>query len=238
MSRWCNNNKISINLKKTKSVIFGTRYMLRKFSNPKIELEGIVLENVGHYKYLGINLDSTLNFNKHMNCLLKTVSHKLFLLSKIRKFITKAAALRSYNVMVLPYIDYGDIVYAGATTTSLNKLQRLQNRALRIILNDYNSGSTHIMHQNLRILPLNNRRCLHFLNFAFKRSNQPRYVDNRDLLTRAHDKKLLLCPKMRTEQMKKSVMYNTAKHWNNLTLEEQQANNYVSFKYKAKKESD
>ena len=83
ISRWCNNNKISINLKKTKSVIFGTRYMLKKFSNPKIELEGIVLENVGHYKYLGINLDSTLNFNKHMNCLLKTVSHKLFLLSKI-----------------------------------------------------------------------------------------------------------------------------------------------------------
>ena len=40
---------------------------------------------------------------------------------------------------------------------------------------------------------------------------------------------------MRTEQMKKSVMYNTAKHWNNLTLGEQQANNYVSFKYKAKK---
>ena len=122
ISRWCNNNKISINLKKTKSVIFGTRYMLKKFSNPKIELEGMVLENVGHYKYLGINLDSTLNFNKHMNCLLKTVSHKLFLLSKIRKFITKAAALRIYNVMVLlPYIDYGDIVYAGATTNSLNK---------------------------------------------------------------------------------------------------------------------
>ena len=175
MSQWCIHNKITVNLKKTKSVIFSTWHMLKKYSNPKVKLDGVILENVDHYKYLGINLDSTLNF-KHMNNLMKIVSHKLYLLSKIRKFITKAAALRIYNVMVVPYIDYGDIVYAGATAASLNKLQRLQNRALRVILNDCNFRSTLKMHQDLHILPLSDRRDLHLLNFAFKRSNQPRYV--------------------------------------------------------------
>ena len=68
--------------------------MLKKYDNPRIQLNGSILENVKEYKYLGITLDSTLNFNKHINNILKIVSHKLWLLSKVRQFITKAASLR------------------------------------------------------------------------------------------------------------------------------------------------
>ena len=85
------------------------------------------------------------------------------------------------------------------------------------------STSMHVGHTGMREHTVTNR------------SSQPRYVDNRNLLTRAQDKKLLLCPKANTELMKKSVLYNTAKHWNNLRLDEQQASHYSSFKAKSKR---
>ena len=104
-------------------------------------------------------------------------------------------------------MDYGDVVYQAATSDLLCKLQRLQNRALRIITKyDDNYQSTTAIHQSLRILPLSRRRYVHTNNFAYKRSIQPKYVDNRNLLTRAHGKKLLLCPRPRTERFKNSGM--------------------------------
>ena len=133
-------------------------------------------------------------------------------------------------------MDYGDVVYQAATSDLLCKLQRLQNRALRIITKyDDNYQSTTAIHQSLRILPLSRRRYVHTNNFAYKRSIQPKYVDNRNLLTRAHGKKLLLCPRPRTERFKNSVVYTTAKCWNELSLDEQRASSYNSFKLKTKK---
>ena len=234
--QWCTNNKLTINTKKTKSMIFGTKYMLKKLDKPKVKLDGSILGNVDHYKYLGVILDSTLNFTKHINNIIKTVSHKLVLLSKTRQFITQAASVRIYNSMILPYMDYGDVAYQAATSDLLCKLQRLQNRALRIITKyDDNYQSTTAIHQSLRILPLSRRRYVHTNNFAYKRSIQPKYVDNRNLLTRAHGKKLLLCPRPRTERFKNSVVYTTAKCWNELSLDEQHASSYNSFKLKTKK---
>ena len=210
--------------------------MLKKLDKPKFKLDGSILGNVDHYKYLGVILDSTLNFTKHINNIIKTVSHKLNLLSKTRQLITQAASVRIYNSMILPYMDYGDVVYQAATSDLLCKLQRLQNRDLRIITRyDDNYQNTTAIHQSLRILPLSRRRYVHTNNFAYKRSIQPKYVENRNLLTRAHGKKLLLCPRPRTERLKNSVVYTTAKCWNELSLDEQRACSYNSFKLKTKK---
>ena len=98
--QWCTNNKLTINTNKTKSVIFGTTYMLKKFNNPKLKLGCSILGNVNHYKYLGVILDSILNLTKHINNIIKTVSYKLNLLSKARQFITQAASARIYNSMI------------------------------------------------------------------------------------------------------------------------------------------
>ena len=154
----------------------------------------------------------------------------------MRKFITKVAALRIYNVMILPYLDYGDIVYQSAIMDKLNKLQKLQNRALRTITRyDTYYKSTTEIEQDLRALPLSRRRYLHLLNGTFRQAYQTKYVDNRNLLTRGRNKKLLICPGPKTEQLKKSVIYNTASRWNNCTLEQQQATSYSALKTKRKR---
>ena len=79
-----------------------------------------------------MTIDQTLNFNLHMNQLIKTISYKLFLLQKLEDCITCKAAIQIYKSMVLPFFDYGDILYQGTKNKHLNKLQKLQNRALMI----------------------------------------------------------------------------------------------------------
>ena len=71
-----------------------------------ISLNNTVLEKVCSYKYLGFILDDQLNFNKH-------VTHKLYLLSRIRKYLTKRASVTIFKTMIISLIEYGDIIYAG-----------------------------------------------------------------------------------------------------------------------------
>ena len=44
------------------------------------------LDKVNSYKYLGITLDSNLTFNKHIENCKKIATHKVSLLTKIRKY--------------------------------------------------------------------------------------------------------------------------------------------------------
>ena len=71
---------------------------------------------------LGLILDEHITYNKHIKEMNKLVSHKLYLLSKIRKYITPAASINFFKTIVLSVIEYCDIVYAGISTTNLTKL--------------------------------------------------------------------------------------------------------------------
>ena len=91
-----------------------------------------VIDYVSSYQYLGITVDQTLNFNLHMKQIIKTVFYKLSLLQKLRRYITPMAAVRIYKSMVIPYLDYGDVLYHYSSSRLLDKLQKLQNRGLKI----------------------------------------------------------------------------------------------------------
>ena len=68
--KWCDKNKLTLNVKKTKYVTFGFKSQTRKIVNHAISIGNIHVERVHSYKYLGITLDMNLNFKKHMgNCI-------------------------------------------------------------------------------------------------------------------------------------------------------------------------
>ena len=113
-------------------MVFGTRSMVKKVQNIRLLVEGVTLQVVPTYKYLGITLDSTLLFNNHVKNVIAMVSYKATLLSKIRKFLLEDVAIKIYKTMVLPYFDYGDVIYATASQEGLEKLQRVQNKCLKI----------------------------------------------------------------------------------------------------------
>ena len=87
---WCTDNKVTINCKKTKYCVYGMRSNIKRTKSVDtiLSLNNNRLDRVSSYKYLGFILDEHLNFNKHVSEICNIVSHKLFLLSKIRRFLT------------------------------------------------------------------------------------------------------------------------------------------------------
>ena len=184
---WCDRNQLTMNIKKTKYVSFGLKSKIRKISNHSLFINENRLERVNSYKYLGLTLDMNLNYNNHLENCLRLISHKAYLLNKIRMYIDTNTAIRIYKTMILPILEYGDVIYEGANQKILNDLQTSQNHILRICVQRNRYTSTLLLHQLCNINKLKERRIMHLNLFMFKQKSNQQIVNLRNVRTRAHD---------------------------------------------------
>ena len=82
---------------------------------------------------------------------------------------TKAATLVYINV-ILPILEYGDIFMLGTSVENRKKLQILQNKGLRCVLNKDRYTSRDELHSEAGLLHLKHRRNMHILNYMFDMS--------------------------------------------------------------------
>ena len=230
-SEWCTINKLTINTKKTKLMVFGSRSKIKKAKNVKILLNGDKIQKVPTFKYLGLVLDSTLNYNHQTSQIIRTVLHKMTLLAKMKRYLKKDVAVLIYKTMILPYLDYGDVIFHRSNSGDLSQLQRLQNRCLRICLGYDKRFSTNKAHK-LALAPfLDDRRIAHVHNFMFIRKNKQHLLNNREIRTRAHDAPLFDVKIPRCEAFKRCIGYLGSEMWNSLTPEIRNIDCYMLFEY-------
>ena len=235
VENWCKRNRLTINAKKTKVVILGTSKQMCKYKPRPLILNNEPLQYVDSYKYLGVTLDNHLTYNTHLNNTIKITAYKLHQLGMIRRYITEGAALQIYKTMVLPYLDYGDIFIIGANKSKLAKMQRLQNRGLKMCLSAGYRTSTNEIHHRVKLPLLEDRRTTHLRNFMFRRSRIPKYLDISRRPTRQRDAPTCKIEKSSNVTYGRSVLHKGAVEWNSLEVNVRNIDSYVQFKKEQKR---
>ncbi|KAJ8980268.1 hypothetical protein NQ317_018434 [Molorchus minor] len=126
-------NKLKLNISKTKAMLISTPYKYKQINLNEITLtiDSTRIEIVEETKYLGLVIDSHLNFIPHFNYIHKKISKKnLFLL----KGFTKFKLITVYNTIIKTHFEYCATVLFSLDLNKMLALQKLQNRAMRIIL--------------------------------------------------------------------------------------------------------
>ena len=103
---WCDINALTINASKTKLMAFASRSRVKKCKNVDVRIGGKKLKIVPYFKYLGLTLDPTLNYGKHIASVTRLICYKMTLLAKLKKYLNANSALLIYKTMLLPYFDY------------------------------------------------------------------------------------------------------------------------------------
>ena len=85
-------------------------------------------------KLLGIYIDENLSWNDHIIHISKSVSKKISLLRRLKKFLPIHARKLFYTSYIQPLLDYCCTVWGSCTQTNINNIIKLQKRAARIIL--------------------------------------------------------------------------------------------------------
>ena len=178
------------------------------------------LQYVNHFNYLGIKLENTLTFEHHASETIRMVAHKLYLLSRIRKYINIGQAITIYRSMIVPYFDYGDIFLINISQKTIDKLQKLQNRALRICLALDGRSNVDELHNTCNINKLIDRRQAHLLNFSYYRAHDEQFLKEGNRELRKYDAPIMREPKSNNKSFERSLLYQCAKNWNKLPIPE------------------
>ena len=61
IANWFQSNNLTLNIKKTKLMLFGTNRALNKFKDISLTYDNMLIERVEKFKYLGVFFDTLLS---------------------------------------------------------------------------------------------------------------------------------------------------------------------------------
>ena len=132
-------NKLSLNVAKTHSMLISTKQKGSSLSSRHEALELKIRDNelvvVQKTKYLGVQIDCSLDWKEKVNAVATKVSRAIGFLRHAKSFLPKACLKTLYTGIVKPHFRYCCSAWGCAGSTNINQLQKLQNRVARIITN-------------------------------------------------------------------------------------------------------
>ena len=108
---WLRENKLTLNLDKTKSMIIGSNKKLGNISTLSLSIFDTDINTVSSFKYLGVVLFTNFTWTDHIEYISIKINKNLGLLRRIKHLLPQQAHLLFYNSLVLPMFDYADLVW-------------------------------------------------------------------------------------------------------------------------------
>ncbi len=123
LESWLFTNKLTLNKTKTHTMLFGSSQNLKSKTKNQLFnifcLDSTQLHRVDHIKYLGLWLDSELSYKCHLDHLVRELNFSAGFLYQNRNCFTFTVRKRLISQLILPIMDYSDIVYQTAAKTTL-----------------------------------------------------------------------------------------------------------------------
>ena len=136
---WLIDNKLSFHLGKTEAMLFGTRYKLNNVNSFEVICNNEVIKNVKSVKYLGLQLDDDLSGESIVNEITKKVNSRLRFLYRYKDYLSTESRITLCNALIQCHFDYScSSWFPGINKGLIDKLQVLQNRMVRFILDKNN----------------------------------------------------------------------------------------------------
>ena len=220
---WLKANKL--NIAKTEFMVVSSRqkFLAENFSELNIRLDNQPISRVEHAKSLGLIIDDRLSWSNYIKELCRKISSAIGALRRTRSLVSQSTAVQIYNALIQPHFDYCAPVWDGLSSYLCQKVQKLQNRAARVILQANCEVNSSLLLETLKWEQLSLRRKKHKAIMMFKSLNGLAPVYLQDLFSerptdyhlRDSFRKLNL-PKPRTNYLKRSFGYSGALLWNSL----------------------
>ena len=199
---WMTANKLKLNDDKTEAILCGSDSNLRKVDIPSIKVgtSEIILSNT--VRDLGFIIDNKLTMVPHISTVVRACSFHLRALGQLRPLINRKTANAIAVAMILSRLDYCNSCLWGLPQNQLDRLQKVQNNAARIVSNVRKRDHITPVLRELHWLPVRKRIEHKIMSLAYGCVNGtapsnlqkliPRHVSSKEL--RSSSKSLLRTP--------------------------------------------
>ena len=235
---WMSANMLKLNNGKTKLIVFAPKRHLQRLNGLSIKVDGAVIYPKQEVTNLGVIFDTTLSMLQQVNLVTKKCYFHIRRIWKIRKYLTEDATKSLVNAYVVSRLDYCNSTFSELPDYLIKKLQRVQNRAARLVKKlPWCSRITRHLRE-LHWLPIRERIQFKVLLIVYKSLNNlsPRYLQdmfqyyNPSRTLRSSSKRLLVVKRTRTRYGARALANCGPKMWNQLPMCIRTADTILQFK--------
>ena len=224
---WLHANKLSL---KTQSLVIGSGPNIRKIESqpdapPSFSIGDQDIEMITNTRYLGVQIDSKLDWDKHIDTIKTKANRALGLIKYSKKYLPSDILNKMYRGIVEPHLSYCCSVWGCCNESKLDVLQKIQNRAARIVTSSPNDASAAPIIQNLGWLTISYLVRKETATLTYKSLNllAPDYLrklfekcsDDKERFLRSSETDLKI-PLLKTMNGQKAFSYRGPKLWNGL----------------------
>ena len=236
---WMIAHKLKMNDAKTEFVIIGSNPNLSKVNINSIQIGDTHVASSKMARNLGVMFDSRMSMEDHVKKVCKTGNYYLYNLRKVRKHMSSSAMQKLVTAFIHTHLDYCNSLLYGIPNYLLNRLQRLQNNAAKLVFGTFEVSSTYALN-HLHWLPVAYRIQFKILLFVFKclQNRAPPYlsdhiipVNNNRYSLRSNNSFLLTVPITKRKSFGNRSFYHAGPIlWNKLPFHLRSLTNINSFK--------
>ena len=174
---WLAVNKLSLNVQKTKFMIFHYRQrILTENDIPHLMINNTLIEQVTEFNFLGLTVNEFMNWHSHTQKIANKISRTLGVMNRLKRYLPISAMKLMYDSLILSHLQFG-ITNWGFEWDRISKLQK---RALRIMTNSRYNAHTEPLFKQLHLLKVKDIFDVQCLKFWYKFVNNelPNYFRN------------------------------------------------------------
>ena len=186
-------------------------------------------------KNLGFTLDKHLNMDVHVNSVVSHCYKMLSDIGKVRKLLNSKHTQMLVHAVISSRLDYCNSLLYGVNKSVINKLQKVQNSAARLVSMRSKHESVSDMIADLHWLRIEARIIFKLLVLVYKSLNSmaPECISNL-LVVKCNVQCLLVLTNYQSSQARKSFSYIAPKLWNNLPFHVRNSPTLTNFKSSVK----
>ena len=145
-------NQLKLNAKKTKMVIFRRKALPASHRQVDVFLNGEKLGICDEALFLGVTIDSTLNWEKHCNRIANKISCNNSMLNRVKNLLPPPTLKLLYHSFIQSHVTYGLPAWGGCSAQNKKRIVTVQKRAIRTITKSYFSAHTEPRMKKLGLL--------------------------------------------------------------------------------------
>jgi len=236
LNEWCIKNGMKVNVPKTKGMLFK--------SNRKTNQTALVItvgdtsvEMVKEFKYLGITLNETLNFEKHFTKVCTMMNSRVFMINRYKNHFTYKWRHIFSTSLIISVLDYCLPIWGNIPESKRKRINRILFRTGKMVLmnNAFISSKIDVI-DRLNWLLCQERYELYALQFVKKHivntskiSEYFKYYEKRNSSRASKLENDFIVSKMKSSFGQSAFFYRSVILWNNLPSQLKSIQNYMNF---------
>ena len=128
-------NKLKLNENKTEIILIRTNHLRANVQFESLDLGNatVMVEKSSAIRNLGFYFDPDFSMKTHVTRICQTMHFHLRNIGRIRKFIDENTTKILVHAFILSHLDYCNSLLFGIPDSTLARLQKIQNRAARLV---------------------------------------------------------------------------------------------------------